>query len=63
MTWPWPFGYGFIKDGNGEQIFFHISGVEDFGSLYEGAEVKFTVRVLTEGKYAGKPMCIGVTKI
>ncbi|MCH9686831.1 MAG: cold shock domain-containing protein [Deltaproteobacteria bacterium] len=38
-------GFGFINDGSGKDMFFHMSNVEgaSFESLREGQKVSFTV--------------------
>lgn len=47
-------GYGFITQGNGEDIFVHFSGIvgEGFRTLAEGEEVEFEVRETDRGPQA-----------
>ena len=37
-------GFGFIEDGNGNDMFFHMSGLVgvEYDQLYEGQTVSFT---------------------
>ena len=44
-------GFGFIKAGDGIDLFFHRSEVEDasFGLLHEGQEVRFKVSLSPRG--------------
>ena len=47
-------GFGFISAENGEEVFFHRSGLEglDFDSLTEGTDVEFNVEKGPKGNRA-----------
>jgi len=49
-------GFGFIETGSGEDIFFHMSGVEGttFDELREGQQVSFEEGQGPKGKRAEK---------
>ena len=53
-------GYGFISDGNGNDVFVHYSGIkaEGFKSLEEGAAVEFEVVDGDKG-----PQAVNVSKL
>jgi CspA family cold shock protein len=53
-----PRGYGFIQPDNGENIFFHCTGLQDKKSIVEGDRVQFTI-----GSRDGKPIAKAVSKI
>lgn len=38
-----PKGFGFISQESGEDVFFHMSGCENFDALSEGMTVEFDV--------------------
>lgn len=50
-------GYGFILQDNGEDIFFHSTGVlhKEFNDLKEGERVKFLIKQTPRG-----PQAIGI---
>ena len=52
-------GYGFIKpDGNGPDVFFHVSAVENAGysSLVEGAKISYEVVAGRAGKMSAEKL-------
>jgi CspA family cold shock protein len=55
-------GYGFIKpDGNGPDVFVHISAVERAGlsSLPDGAKISYEVVTTRNGKTAAENLRVG----
>ena len=45
-------GYGFIKPESGNDVFVHISAIQDGGSLNEGQAVEFDITQGQKGPHA-----------